>query len=158
MDQAHRRAIVTLLVLPLLDRTGNSGSELSPDCSAHGPPVSCQLAKPTSEFNTTITPTMIAMVEALHRQDRLKNVGLPDHVAFDVIKAFHVALYVIAALHDGIKLEASKKPVHFGDNLIQCLREDFAMYALGLFDVTDHLARLSATGDPLEALGDTVDF
>ncbi len=27
------------------------------------------------------------------------------------------------------------------------------LHAPGLFDLSDHLARLSATGDPLEALG-----
>ena len=32
------------------------------------------------------------------------------------------------------------------------------MHTLGLFDLTDHLARLSATGDPLEALERHVDF
>ena len=32
------------------------------------------------------------------------------------------------------------------------------MHAPGLFDLTDHLARLSATGDPLEVLNATVDF
>ena len=32
------------------------------------------------------------------------------------------------------------------------------MHGCGLFDLTDHLSRLSATGDPLEALSDTVDF
>ena len=32
------------------------------------------------------------------------------------------------------------------------------MHAPGLFDLTDHLARLSAAGDPLEALNATVDF
>ena len=32
------------------------------------------------------------------------------------------------------------------------------MHAPGLFDLSDHLARLSATGDPLEALERHVDF
>ena len=32
------------------------------------------------------------------------------------------------------------------------------MHAPGLFDLTDHLARLSATGDPLEALDCHVNF
>ena len=32
------------------------------------------------------------------------------------------------------------------------------MHAAGLFDLTDHLDRLSATGDPLEALERHVDF
>lgn len=32
------------------------------------------------------------------------------------------------------------------------------MHSPGLFDLTDHLARLSATGDPLEALSRSVDF
>ena len=32
------------------------------------------------------------------------------------------------------------------------------MHAPGLFDLTDHLARLSVTGDPLEALERHVDF
>ena len=32
------------------------------------------------------------------------------------------------------------------------------MYEPGLFALTDHLARLSATGDPLEVLNGTVDL
>ena len=32
------------------------------------------------------------------------------------------------------------------------------MHAAGLFDLTDHLERVSATGDPLEALDRQVDF
>ncbi len=32
------------------------------------------------------------------------------------------------------------------------------MHALGLFDLSDHLERLSQTGDPLEALDRHVEF
>ena len=34
--------------------------------------------------------------------------------------------------------------------MIYFIQEDFMMHALGLFDLSDDLARLSATGDPLD--------
>ena len=56
------------------------------------------------------------------------------------------------------KLEASKKLCILGCDVIHCSQEDVVMYEPGLFALTDHLERLSATGDPLEALDRRVDF
>ena len=57
-----------------------------------------------------------------------------------------------------MKLEASKKLCIYGDDVIHCSQEDVVMYEPGLFALTDHLERLSATGGPLEALDRQVDF
>ena len=55
-----------------------------------------------------------------------------------------------------VMLEVSQNPCILG--YVLCIQETFMMHAPGLFDLPDHLARLSATDDPLEALERHVDF